>query len=144
MTAYLDFEDKSVEKAVKKASQKLSISESKLKYEVVSYGSSGIFGLAGARRAKIRVFLPEEEKKKPEPVETGVSDAGAEVDTYKMQAREEIRSLIEETFEEHDDSKSLAGAIEVGKSVLQRIVDAITSDANVTVEKRDEQTKTVA
>jgi spoIIIJ-associated protein len=59
MKAFLDFEEKSVEKAVQKACADLNISKEKLKYDIISYGSSGIFGLVGAKKALIRVSVPE-------------------------------------------------------------------------------------
>ena len=60
MKAFLDFEEKSVEKAVQKACAELNISKEKLKYDIISYGSSGIFGLVGAKKALIRVSVPED------------------------------------------------------------------------------------
>jgi len=65
MSSCLEFEGKAVENAVQKASEELNIPRDKLKYNVVSHGSSGIFGLVGVKKAKICVFLPDvaEEKK---------------------------------------------------------------------------------
>lgn len=59
MKSFLDFEEKNVEKAVQKACDQLNISREKLKYDIISHGSSGIFGLVGARKALIRVFIPD-------------------------------------------------------------------------------------
>ncbi len=59
-----EFEAKAVEKAVQKASEALNIPKDKLKYNVISYGSTGIFGLVGAKKAKICVTLPPEENRK--------------------------------------------------------------------------------
>ncbi|MBS0014257.1 MAG: Jag N-terminal domain-containing protein [Desulfobacterales bacterium] len=59
MTAYQDFEEKSVEKAVEKACTELNCNRDELKYDIISYGSSGIFGLVGAKKAVIRVSVPE-------------------------------------------------------------------------------------
>ncbi len=50
-----EFEEKSVEEAIELASRQLKLPREKLEIEVVSKGSSGIFGIVGARRAKIRV-----------------------------------------------------------------------------------------
>ncbi|MEE4357725.1 MAG: RNA-binding cell elongation regulator Jag/EloR [Desulfococcaceae bacterium] len=60
MSSCLEFEGKAVDNAVQKASEELNIPTDKLKYKVVSHGSSGIFGLVGVKKAKICVFLPEE------------------------------------------------------------------------------------
>jgi spoIIIJ-associated protein len=58
MSASLEFKAKNVEKAVELASSELNMPKEDLRYEVLSYGSSGIFGLSGAKKAKIRVQLP--------------------------------------------------------------------------------------
>lgn len=65
MSSCLEFEGKVVEKALQKASEALNIPKDKIKYNVVSYGSSGIFGLVGAKKAKICVTLPDKPKKPP-------------------------------------------------------------------------------
>jgi spoIIIJ-associated protein len=59
MTSRLEFDGKNVEIAIKKACDKLKIKEEKLKYDVISYGSTGIFGLVGTKKAKIRVTSPK-------------------------------------------------------------------------------------
>ncbi|MFH0730837.1 MAG: RNA-binding cell elongation regulator Jag/EloR [Pseudomonadota bacterium] len=62
-------EGKNVEEAVKIASETLNISVESLKYEVITYGSTGIFGLVGVKKAKIRVHLPEEKPENKEEIE---------------------------------------------------------------------------
>lgn len=51
----LEIEEKSIEDAIALACQKLKLPREKLEIEIVSKGSSGIFGIVGARKAKIRV-----------------------------------------------------------------------------------------
>lgn len=51
----IEIEEKSVEDAIALACQKLKLPREKLEIEIVSKGSSGIFGIVGARKAKIRV-----------------------------------------------------------------------------------------
>ncbi len=51
----LEFEEKSVEDAIVLACHQLKLPREKLEIEVISKGSSGIFGIVGARKAKIRV-----------------------------------------------------------------------------------------
>jgi len=58
MPLQMEFDGKDVESAVEKACKKLNIPAGKLKYDVISYGSTGIFGLVGARKARIRVNAP--------------------------------------------------------------------------------------
>ena len=50
MSPSLEFEDKNVELAVKKACEELNIPKEKLKHDVISYGSTGIFGLVGTKK----------------------------------------------------------------------------------------------
>ncbi|MFZ0929974.1 MAG: RNA-binding cell elongation regulator Jag/EloR [Syntrophobacteraceae bacterium] len=50
-----EFEEKSVEDAIELACRQLKLPREKLEIEIISKGSSGIFGIVGARRAKIRV-----------------------------------------------------------------------------------------
>jgi spoIIIJ-associated protein len=51
----LEFEEKSVEDAIELACRQLKLPREKLEIEIISKGSSGIFGIVGAKRAKIRV-----------------------------------------------------------------------------------------
>ena len=51
----LEIEEKSVEVAIALACEKLKLPEEKLDIEIISKGSSGIFGIVGAKKAKIRV-----------------------------------------------------------------------------------------
>jgi len=46
MSTKLEFKAKNVDKAVELASAELNLPKDELKYEVLSYGSSGIFGLS--------------------------------------------------------------------------------------------------
>ena len=48
-----EFEGKNVEKAVQNACEQLKLTPDELNYEILSYGSSGIFGFAGAKKASI-------------------------------------------------------------------------------------------
>ncbi|MBP8646304.1 MAG: protein jag [Syntrophobacteraceae bacterium] len=51
----LEIEEKSVEDAISLACEKLKLPREKLEIEILSKGSSGIFGIVGAKKAKIRV-----------------------------------------------------------------------------------------
>lgn len=52
-----EFEDKSVEGAIDLACRELDLPREKLEIEVISKGSSGIFGIVGAKKARIRVTV---------------------------------------------------------------------------------------
>lgn len=51
----LEIEEKSVEDAIAVACEKLKLPREQLEIEILSKGSSGIFGIVGAKKAKIRV-----------------------------------------------------------------------------------------
>jgi len=53
-----EFTGKDVNKAVENACAELGITKNKLKYDVISTGTSGIFGIVGRKDAKIKVTLP--------------------------------------------------------------------------------------
>ncbi len=59
----LEIEGKSVEDAIATATQQLKLPREKLEIEIIAKGSSGIFGIVGTKKAKIRV------KTKVPPVE---------------------------------------------------------------------------
>ena len=53
----IEVEGKTVEEAVKKALKELKLPRSKVKIEVLSEEEKGLFGMAGAKLAKVRVSL---------------------------------------------------------------------------------------
>ena len=63
--AVLDFEGKTTEEAIEKACNQLHIPSDELKFEILSTGSSGIFGLGG-KKASIRVSVKEKITARPE------------------------------------------------------------------------------
>ncbi|MEH0019672.1 MAG: RNA-binding cell elongation regulator Jag/EloR [Desulfobacter sp.] len=56
-----EFTGKDVDTAVANACTALGLSKSNLDYEVISAGTSGIFGIVGRKDARIKVSLPAEE-----------------------------------------------------------------------------------
>jgi spoIIIJ-associated protein len=96
MPSCKEFEAKAVDKAVEIASEALNIPKDKLKYNVISYGSSGIFGIVGAKKARISVMVPEDGGK---PSKRGRRSAPKrrEMDTPTS---ESVSSILRETFGE--------------------------------------------
>jgi spoIIIJ-associated protein len=121
MSPVLEFESKSVEKAVEKASQKLNIPPNELSHDIISYGSTGIFGLVGSKKAKIRVVVPDEETVKQ-------SDDAA-YDPEKES--EEVVAMVDEAFGKETTSEVSEENTALGKEALQKMVDFITTDATV-------------
>ncbi len=129
MSQEMEYEGNSVESAIKKASEDLKIPAHELKHDVISSGSSGIFGLVGTKKARIRVkaSMKAHSDKTPAGDETGVE--GSNSDTL-----ETVRSLVEATFDADKSETEISGeVIEFSQDLLQRIVDFITADAKVTV-----------
>jgi spoIIIJ-associated protein len=102
MKSFLDFEEKNVERAVQKACADLNVTREKLKYDIISHGSSGIFGLVGTKKALIRVFIPD--------LPTGKSVADATViaahgkirsgSVISPSEKDTVNALVDEAFGE--------------------------------------------
>lgn len=123
MTADLEFKGRNVDKAVERAARTLQVPVEDLHYEVLSHGSSGIFGLAGVKKARIRVrnapHEPVVEEAEPERA------AVAEDDAHGTDA----------AFVSMGPSDAQA----VGEAVLRRMVDAISPEAMIAVARDDQQ-----
>jgi spoIIIJ-associated protein len=107
MPSCKEFEAKAVDQAVEKAAATLNIPKDKLKYNVISHGSSGIFGLVGAKKAKISVTLPEKEA----PQNNGKGRKrnrrkGTSTPTLDIPTSESVSSLLRETFGEDAEPES--------------------------------------
>ncbi len=108
-----EFTGKDVNKAVDNACKELGIAKKKLKYDVISTGTSGIFGIVGRKDAKIKVMLPVEEANASDEEMEGILSIVDEAfgeDTRLEGAPEEKPSVSEaqtdEEVEDEDDLKS--------------------------------------
>ncbi|MEJ2657447.1 MAG: RNA-binding cell elongation regulator Jag/EloR, partial [Desulfobacterales bacterium] len=131
MSPSLEFEDKNVEMAVKKACEKLNIPRERLKHDVISYGSTGIFGLVGTKKARIRVTIPktfQESKMGPSDKKKSKMTSSGHLDES---TGDQIDAPIEdaENFYTADDPKN------IGREALQRIIDFITQDATISIKE---------
>ncbi len=143
MPASLEFKAKNVEKAVEKASAELKMPKNEIKYDVLSYGSSGIFGLSGTKKAKIRVKLPEDSLgKEPQELTAEMNDTEPPAPDASVQseATDDMDTDDEHGIEEENSEGQLFDslsddAVEIGRLILHRIVDSITADANISVEQ---------
>lgn len=166
MSSTLEFEAKAVDQALEKASEALNIPVEKLQYSIISYGSSGIFGLVGVKKAKISVKVPDhvqikaappEAEEAPEPVldaepdgwdaegeDAGEYDDEAAVDRGEdeeaeydddEETTERVASMVEETFGPEKPAIDLdAEEVVRGRDALRRIIDFITTGADIRVE----------
>ena len=94
MLASYEFNGKTKEAAVRRACEELDVSEEQLEIEVLSYGSTGIFGLVGAKKAQIRVSLREALKAGIDEEKPGTRDETQEVAEIAKRTLEDILSFI--------------------------------------------------
>ena len=141
MPASLEFKAKNVDQAVEKASAELKMPKKEIKYEVLSYGSSGIFGLSGAKKAKIRVTLPEGPPVKEPQEENALFsaeaspevDASGESQTADTPAIDSEYAVARKRSEGQPVYSFPDDSAEMGRLVLERIVNALTSEAQISV-----------
>jgi len=134
MSPRLEFEGKDVENASQKACEELKIPKEKLKYDVISYGATGIFGLVGIKKAKIRVTLPDltpEDNTEEKDLE------------HNDKSKKHVTEVERSTEQARLDDKAIASipdeSVNLGKNVLQRIIDLITIDAEISFEKKSDE-----
>jgi len=146
MSALLEFKAKNVDKAVEKASAELKLPKEKIKYEVLSYGSSGIFGLSRTKKAKIRVKLPEDSPdKEPQPQSAEFHTEAPPAPDASNPSEATDAVPVDEDWAIKNNSEAQQAysfpdeAVEIGRLVLKRIVDTITADANISVEENAER-----
>ena len=171
MSPDLEFEGKNVEQALQKACKELGISKENLKHDVISYGSTGIFGLVGSKKAKIRVVVPEQAKEMAPPSKPPKSQAKPQTEPQsepqtepqsepQTEPQSEPQSepqtvpqtvpqtepqtepqsepqteLQSELGADLDAGKTYDEAVDLGRNVLQRIVEFITTDASISIER---------
>ena len=131
----LEFKGKNVDKAVQNACGQLNLTPDELDYEVLSYGSSGIFGLAGAKKARILVKLTEttdESENEPE-----LTDPGQNNDPIDNVAS--AASPLDADLDAPEPAGEADEPLEAGRAALERIVNAITTDAEIRVEADSER-----
>ena len=157
MTQSQEFTGKNVDIAIKNACSALSISKEELKYEVISEGTSGIFGIVGRRDAKIQVILPkvkspedkkgilsivdeafggEVQKESAINAEQNNKTSGKEDSYYSKPNRYQYKNdydIYGPPPEVTEESKNL------GLEVVQKLADLITDDAKVTSQTQSDR-----
>lgn len=135
MPTFLEFEGRTVEKAIEKASCQMNIPIEKIKHDVLSHGSTGIFGLVGVKKAKIRVLVPEKSLKKP-TFESDDFKTDIQTDVpVNNHAKEKALQLVDNAFglaeDNNQDDIIIDQLISEGKEALEKIVGYITEEAQV-------------
>jgi len=120
MTAEMEFSGKNVKKALEKAAETLGMPVEKLDYNIVSHGSTGIFGLARIKKARIVV-----------KAETNEASPG------KIDGAAAVEEPPAEREEQGSEPHRMEDFQRVGEAVLRRMVDAISPESTITVEKKE-------
>lgn len=132
MPHYLEFDGMSVEKAIETACNDLRISKENIKYDIVSYGSSGIFGLVGVKKARIKVAVYDLKIDNVNNEENKITQ-----DEFQTTLKEEfaVKQKLIKSTDETIKSKS----VEKGIEALTKIINTICDDAviNVSVEEKN-------
>ena len=134
MAPFLEYEGKSVDSAVQKACEELNISRERIQYDIISYGSTGIFGLVGAKQAKIRVVKdgsgdPEATEATPD---APADDVSAEGDDDRPRPDEApVRTSI--------DPAEAEAAADRGREALEQIIHHITDGTRIKADVNQER-----
>ncbi|ETR74675.1 MAG: Single-stranded nucleic acid binding R3H domain protein [Candidatus Magnetoglobus multicellularis str. Araruama] len=144
---YIEFVGRTAEDAVKQACKEIGVSKDKLKYDVVSFGSTGIFGLVGSKKAKIRVHsldsYPKKNEKQPDneisdKKFTGIEKQSSQEPNSETPNIDNKPKTIDDLDDSDDQDDPILSDEYVlkGYDVLKRIVDTITDDATVKMAAR--------
>jgi spoIIIJ-associated protein len=119
--ASLETEGKTVEEAVQSACEQLNVPREKLEIEVLNAGSTGIFGLMGSKKARVRATIKEEI---PAPVrvnETVPGQSAAVLTTDSEGTGGEVEEIIAEA-----------------KSLTQGVLDRMGLEVTIQIRKEKE------
>ncbi len=126
MSDFIEYEAKSVDKALEKASEELDTAADKLNYDVISYGSTGIFGLVGVKKAKIRV------------------NTDAQIQEVQDETKQQAQDLVKSAFGIEDEPKpdedgdeESNKSLDCGKAALRRVVDFISEGSTIQAERKN-------
>lgn len=101
------FEGKTVEEAIELACQELGLPREHLNIEIISTGSSGVFGL-GLKKAKVRVSVPTPEAQ-PQPEEPGIEKADPKQILQELIALLDFDLTVESSIENGFEVLNLRG-----------------------------------
>ena len=127
----LEFEGKNVDKAVQIACDELNLTTDEIQYTVLSRGSSGIFGLGGAKNARIKVYLPEKSMESEPDADAAMSPESVS----EKPAPSDGPIAADDPSDGRHGPDSEENPLDLSREILQRIVEAITSDASIAVEE---------
>jgi spoIIIJ-associated protein len=137
MSQFIEFEGKNIDQALENASNELKKPVEDLEYDVVSYGSTGIFGLVGVKNAKIRIKKQQRAQTKSD-TKSRAKDMVKDAFQLEDGVAEDAATTSREK-ETDQPAENMDNAIAVGKEALKRFVDFITTGAEISTEIKEQR-----
>lgn len=119
-----EFEGKTTEEAIEKASRELNIPVEELDVHILEPGSAGIFGLVGTRKTRIRVNVTREDEDTTEEIASD-SDKGSDIENNYDEDENQNETALESEVEKY---------LEPAKDALEKILALIPVEAVVKAE----------
>lgn len=129
MTAKMEFKGTDIDEAINKACAKFSVSREKLNIEIVSTGSTGIFGLCKKNaiiQASVKGHPSTSPKKQPQTSQPDKKSRPPLTDTNKSgpeAGKSEIKKSVQETVAPAPNARKAVSAVERPKSRSRLIED---------------------
>lgn len=130
----IEYEGKNVDQAVEAACRALDLPKERLRYRIVSHGSTGIFGIVGAKKARIRVDPASEERpaagSPPAPASAETPPAGNGPDDLPPDFAAGGDVTAAEAPDGEEDGR-LEDAKAEGKEMLERLLAHIRPESEI-------------
>ncbi len=152
MTQTQEFSGKDIDVAIKNACSKLDLSIDDLKYNVISEGTSGIFGIVGRKDARIKVDVPVDNRDEASTIQAegvkSIVDEAFGKETRIKSSETETPEAVDEAFgrETRIQTSEILEVVDVteesinlGTEALQKMADLITDDASVSHKTQDDR-----
>ena len=157
MEPFMEFEGKNIDQATENACAKLNKPKNALKFDIISNGSSGIFGIVGVKKARIRVYLDDSEKASLESIDhkpdlekqsdeemPNIDEAFGDDETQHLAENELVseREMDDDIELEDIEDQTIVitdKVIETGREALEKIINRITENATVSVKKEKDR-----
>jgi spoIIIJ-associated protein len=122
-----EFEGKTAEEAIEKASRELNIPVEELDVHIIEPGSAGIFGLVGSKKTKVRVNVTREDDVEESCKIIDDSDSVPVCDDSDNGTDENGSDAVDEAYSDKD--------LESTKEILEKLLSLIPVEATVKVEQ---------
>jgi spoIIIJ-associated protein len=143
-----EFEGKTTQEAIQKASDYFNVPVEELDIDVIEPGSAGIFGLVGTKKAKIKASydLQEEAVEADETLMEIASTSGAARVLDEMEDEEDLMEAEDDDYEEDapwDSDRPAADVLEqeteirLARETLETILKLIPMDTTVSARRAD-------